>query len=118
VARGKHIPVRSCTACGQRLPKRELIRIVRTLEGNVEVDLTGKKPGRGAYLCPREECWKQGLRKSRLDHVLRSPLTEQDKQALLGYYQMYVEAQEAGQGVTPSPLSHPLTKSLEMYNES
>ena len=87
MAKGKHVPLRSCTACGQRLPKRELTRIVRTLEGKVEVDPTGKKAGRGTYLCPDEGCWKQGLKKSRLEHALRSPLLEQDKAALLAHYQ-------------------------------
>ena len=85
--RSKHIPVRSCAACGQRLPKRELRRVVRTLSGTVEVDPTGKKAGRGTYLCPKEECWAQGLKKTRLDYVLRSPLLQQDREALLDYYQ-------------------------------
>jgi predicted RNA-binding protein YlxR (DUF448 family) len=87
VAKVKHIPLRSCAACGQKLPKRELVRIVRTLEGQVEVDPTGKKAGRGAYLCPREECWKRGLKKNRLDHVLRSPVMEQNRETLVAYYQ-------------------------------
>ncbi len=87
MAKVKHVPLRSCAACGQRLPKRELVRIVRTLEGKVEVDPTGKKAGRGTYLCPGEDCWKQGLRKSRLEQALRSPLLEQDKAALLAHYQ-------------------------------
>ena len=86
VAKGKHIPLRTCIACGQRLPKRDLVRIVRTLEGKVEVDLTGKKAGRGTYLCHGEDCWKQGLKKSRLEHALRSPLLEQDKAALFAHY--------------------------------
>ena len=82
----KHIPLRTCIACGQQLPKRELVRIVRTLEGKVEVDPTGKKAGRGTYLCLGEDCWKQGLKKSRLEHALRSTLLEQDKAALLANY--------------------------------
>ena len=94
--RGKHVPLRSCAACGQRLPKRELIRIVRTIEGRVEVDPTGKKAGRGTYLCPREECWEQGLRKGRLDHVLRYPLPEQDKGALSVYYQKQLKPTSVG----------------------
>lgn len=87
MTKGKHIPVRRCAACGQRLPKRELIRVVLTSGGRVEVDPTGKKAGRGTYLCPRDDCWKQGLRKSSLDHALRSPLLERDREALLVYYE-------------------------------
>ena len=84
--RAKQPVLRSCAACGQKLEKRKLIRIVRSLEGRVEVDSTGRKAGRGTYLCPREECWKKGLAKNRLDHVLRSPLPAQDREALYAYY--------------------------------
>jgi predicted RNA-binding protein YlxR (DUF448 family) len=86
VVRNRHIPLRSCAACGQRSPKRELVRIVRTQDGAVEVDPTGKKAGRGGYLCPKADCWKLGLAKSRLEHVLRSPLLERDREALSHYY--------------------------------
>ena len=93
---GRHVPVRSCATCGQKLPKRELIRIVRALDGKVEVDPTGKKAGRGTYLCPSEKCWKQGLKKSRLDHVLRTPLLEQDREALFVYYQEQLKPASIG----------------------
>ena len=85
--KGRHIPLRSCAACGQKLPKRQLVRIVRISGGTVEVDPTGKKAGRGAYLCAREDCWTKGLRKNRLDRSLRSPLLEPDREALFAYYQ-------------------------------
>ena len=94
--RAKHIPLRRCVACGQRLAKRELLRIVRTPEGGVEVDSTGKKAGRGAYLCAKEECWSQGLRKGRLDHALRSPLREQDRDYLASYYHHQLEPTGTG----------------------
>jgi predicted RNA-binding protein YlxR (DUF448 family) len=93
---GKHVPMRSCAACGQKEPKRQLIRIVRTVEGKVEVDSTGRKPGRGTYLCNRLECWTQGLSKSRLDHVLRSPIAREDKQALLAFYEEHLKAALSG----------------------
>ncbi|WP_018466954.1 YlxR family protein [Calidithermus timidus] len=55
----KHIPERMCVACRRRRPKRELLRIVLTAEGPV-IDPTGKKPGRGAYVCPDQaECWAE-----------------------------------------------------------
>lgn len=49
-------PIRRCIGCGQRAPKRSLLRLVRTPDGDVIIDADGKKPGRGAYLCPRREC--------------------------------------------------------------
>ena len=78
--------MRSCAGCGERFPKRDLVRIVRTLDGTVEVDPTGKRAGRGTYLCAREECWQQSLKKSRLDYALRSSLLERDREALSAYY--------------------------------
>ena len=83
----KHIPVRTCVACGASRPKRELIRIVRTPEGHVELDLTGKKPGRGAYLCPRPECWDLKVALPRLQRSLRTPIDEQARAALASYAQ-------------------------------
>jgi hypothetical protein len=59
--------------------------LVRTPEGNVEVDTSGKKAGRGAYLCPTRECWESGLKGKRLEHALRSPLTPNNREQLLNY---------------------------------
>ena len=84
--------MRSCVACGERLPKRELVRIVRTVSGTVEVDPMGRSAGRGAYICPKEGCWSQGLSKGRLEHVLRSPLVEADREALVAYSQQFKSA--------------------------
>jgi predicted RNA-binding protein YlxR (DUF448 family) len=72
-------PIRTCIACRTSSEKRELIRVVRTPAGSVEVDLTGKKPGRGAYLCPQAECWTQALKKNRLDSALKTSLRPDDK---------------------------------------
>ena len=91
VARAKSMPTRSCVACGRRASKQELVRIVRTLEGTVEVDPAGKKAGRGTYLCRMEECWQQGLNKSRLDHSLRHSLAIADKEGLRAYYQEHLK---------------------------
>ena len=60
----KKVPLRKCTGCGQQKPKRELIRVVLKKEGEISLDATGKKPGRGAYLCCNSECLKKA-RKSR-----------------------------------------------------
>ncbi len=61
--------VRSCLGCGLRRPKKELVRIVKSPDGKVKFDLTGREPGRGGYFCPRVECFRQ-VRK-RLCRALR-----------------------------------------------
>ncbi len=75
--RGKHIPQRTCVGCHRTLPKRQLVRLVRTPEG-VRVDLTGRQPGRGAYLHDRRACWEQALKRGTLARALRVELTEDD----------------------------------------
>jgi len=71
-------------ACGKVRPKRELIRLVR-ISGGVEVDTGGKRAGRGAYLCPAPECWEIGLKKGRLEHTLRTALTQDNREQLIRY---------------------------------
>jgi predicted RNA-binding protein YlxR (DUF448 family) len=78
----RHVPQRTCVACRCTTVKRELIRIVRTPEGSVEVDPTGKRSGRGAYLCSRAECWQEALKKDRLSSALRTKLSEKDRERL------------------------------------
>lgn len=56
------IPIRTCVGCQERKPKKELLRIIRNVKGDIEIDLTGKKSGRGAYLCYDIECLEKGLR--------------------------------------------------------
>ncbi len=81
----KHVPQRTCVACGTVSPKRQLIRLVRLPDGGVEVDPGGKRVGRGAYLCPAAECWQVGLKKGRLEHVLRTTITPDNREQLLKY---------------------------------
>lgn len=69
--------------CRKVRPKRELIRLVRISDGEVEVDTSGKKVGRGAYLCPVEECWEIGLKGGRLEHALRTTLTQDNREQLI-----------------------------------
>ena len=83
--RPRHIPQRTCVACRHTTAKRDLVRIVRTPQGTVEIDHTGKKPGRGAYLCKAQQCWQLVLKKERLDSALKAKLTSQQKEALLEY---------------------------------
>lgn len=61
----KKIPERRCVGCFEMFPKKDLIRIVRTPDGSVELDLTGKKNGRGTYICKRIECFKAARKKDR-----------------------------------------------------
>jgi predicted RNA-binding protein YlxR (DUF448 family) len=84
-APAKHIPQRTCVACGGVKPKRELVRLVKVSGGGVEVDPAGRKAGRGAYLCPTPDCWQTGLKKGRLEYVLRTTLTEDNRQQLIRY---------------------------------
>ena len=86
LTKGRRIPERTCVACGKKLSKRELIRIVRTPEGAVTVDRTGKMPGRGAYLCWSEGCWTRGTTKGGLERSLKINLSVQDSAQLLAFY--------------------------------
>jgi predicted RNA-binding protein YlxR (DUF448 family) len=89
--RRKHVPQRTCIACREVKPKRELIRIVRTPDGTVIVDETGKASGRGAYLCRARACWERAIGQSRqkgsspLAHALKATLLEKDRAVLLAY---------------------------------
>ena len=65
--KAKKIPERRCVGCGEHFPKRELIRVVRSPEGVVTLDFTGRAPGRGAYLCPSLACLKKARKAKRLE---------------------------------------------------
>lgn len=81
--RQKHVPQRTCVGCRESLSKRELIRIVRRPDG-VEIDLTGKLSGRGAYLHNRRSCWEHGI-KGALARALKTELTAADVERLTAY---------------------------------
>jgi len=75
----KKKPQRSCVSCRTVRDKNDLLRVVLTPEGNVVYDPTGKLPGRGAYLCPNEECITTELKKAaKLSRGLKKPLTEDE----------------------------------------
>ncbi len=63
----KRIPERICIGCQQVKPKNELIRVVKSPEGEISIDKTGKKSGRGAYICPKEECLKLAEKSRRIE---------------------------------------------------
>jgi predicted RNA-binding protein YlxR (DUF448 family) len=79
--RRKHVPQRTCVGCREVLPKRELIRIVRSPDG-VVIDPKGKISGRGAYLHNRRSCWERGL-KGALANALKIELFDEDREKLL-----------------------------------
>jgi len=81
----KHIPLRTCVACQRTKPKRELLRIVRTPDSHVFIDATGKKSGRGAYLCARLSCWEQALKGKRLEREFEIEILAEDRTALDEY---------------------------------
>jgi predicted RNA-binding protein YlxR (DUF448 family) len=96
--RGKHVPQRSCLSCRQVKDKHEMIRLVYTPDGNLEVDLNGRKAGRGAYICPSQRCWEAGLKGNRVEHALRRQLTPVDRERLEAYAREKFEGADSGQG--------------------
>jgi len=63
----KKIPMRMCLGCNEMRPKKELVRVVRSKEGEISLDLTGRKAGRGAYICRSAECLKKARKARRLE---------------------------------------------------
>ncbi|MCL2696248.1 MAG: YlxR family protein [Clostridiales bacterium] len=70
----KKTPLRTCTACRQMKPKKELLRVVRTTEGTLCIDETGKLNGRGAYLCREANCLQRALKIRAVERALKQPL--------------------------------------------
>lgn len=66
----KKIPMRQCLGCREMKPKRELTRVVRSPEGAISIDVRGKAPGRGAYVCPDPQCLKRAIRSRAIDRAL------------------------------------------------
>ena len=85
----KRVPQRTCVGCRSVLPKRQLVRLVRTAQGGVALDPTGKAQGRGAYLHDRRECWKYALASGALDHALKVTLTEAERVQLRAHGEQY-----------------------------
>lgn len=77
MAKTRKIPLRMCVGCRQMKNKRELIRIVRTPEGTIEMDLTGKKAGRGTYICATIECLNEAIKGKRLNKALENNIPQE-----------------------------------------
>jgi predicted RNA-binding protein YlxR (DUF448 family) len=71
----KKIPMRMCLGCREMKPKKEMTRIVKTVDGNIEIDRTGKKSGRGTYVCENPECIEKALRVQSLSKALDTKVT-------------------------------------------
>lgn len=83
--RPKHVPQRMCVACREHDAKRSYVRLVRRPEGKVEVDSTGKKNGRGAYLCRRRSCWYRATDSNVLERALKVDLDAETRAMLREY---------------------------------
>ena len=78
----KKIPMRMCVGCREMKPKKELLRAVRSPDGQVSLDTTGKKPGRGAYCCFNAECLRRALKQGQLDRQLEVKLSPEVNEQL------------------------------------
>ena len=82
VVHAKRYPTRTCVACRTSRQKRDLVRVVRTPDGRIVLDHTGRLAGRGAYLCADGHCWRQALDKGTLQRALETPLPDDLKISL------------------------------------
>lgn len=72
----KKVPMRMCLGCGEMKPKRELIRVVKSKEGDISLDLTGKKSGRGAYICKSVECFEKARKARKFERSFSCMISE------------------------------------------
>lgn len=73
----KRVPLRMCTGCGEMKPKKELVRVVKPPEGDICIDRTGKKAGRGAYVCPSPECLKKARKNRRIERSFQCRIPDE-----------------------------------------
>jgi len=90
----KKIPMRMCVGCREMKPKKELLRAVRSPEGAVSLDTTGKKPGRGAYCCYNAECLRRALKQGQLDRQLEVKLSPEVNEQLTQTMNQLLSQQE------------------------
>lgn len=72
----KKIPMRQCLGCNEHRPKKEMIRVVRSPEGEISLDFIGKKSGRGAYICPQKTCFQKARKSKRIENMLECKIPE------------------------------------------
>lgn len=73
----RKIPVRQCLGCNEHKPKKEMLRVLRTPDGEIILDFTGKKSGRGAYICPKTSCLKRARKSRRIDRALECDIPDE-----------------------------------------
>lgn len=99
MAKGKvpkrRTPQRTCVSCRRVQGKREMLRVVRTPTGHVQVDSTGKLPGRGAYICATAGCWSEALQQHRLDHALKTHLSDDERAELTQFMQALTQGNDS-----------------------
>jgi predicted RNA-binding protein YlxR (DUF448 family) len=95
--KSRHVPERSCVACGVKMAKMQLVRVVRDTQGAVSVDATGRAPGRGAYLCRAPECWERAISKGTLKRSFGQDIASQDLELVQAYYQENIAPQATAQ---------------------
>lgn len=78
----KQIPLRQCTGCREMKPKNELVRVIRTPENEICLDKTGRKNGRGAYLCPNLECFNKAVKSKGIERSLKTVIPEEVYKAI------------------------------------
>lgn len=86
----KKMPERRCVGCGNPFPKKELVRVVKTPEGSIELDVTGKKSGRGAYVCRNIDCLVKARKAKRLERSLSTSIPEDVSASLEAELMQYV----------------------------
>ena len=72
----KKIPMRQCLGCNEHKPKAELLRVVKSPEGEISLDFRGKKSGRGAYICPERSCFVKARKSKRIENILECTISE------------------------------------------
>ncbi len=75
--KARKLPMRQCLGCNEHKPKKELIRVVRTPEGEIVLDEIGKKNGRGAYICPKKSCFTKARKSKRIESILECKIPEE-----------------------------------------
>jgi len=91
--KNRHVPERSCVACGAKMPKAQLVRVAQTSQGPITVDVAGRGPGRGAYLCRIPDCWGRAISKGALDRSFKKDLSSQDLESVRTYYETNIAPQ-------------------------
>jgi len=87
----KKIPMRQCVGCREMKPKKELVRVVRSPEGEISLDFRGKAPGRGAYLCPDSACLKKAIKSKALERGFETAIPQE-------VYEILTKKMEEGHG--------------------